>query len=122
MLAIHDQFTYQLRSRLQTTSMALGLVRLLQDAGLNEEARKTLSSLENGFQGVAKESDKPQQPLKPSEWKHVHSRPIGVLDQVPLPPSPDRKFPKPKPHFPNLFGIWPQDDYLPYSLPGKSGR
>ena len=33
MLAIHDQFTYQLRNRLKTTGMGLGLVRLLQDAG-----------------------------------------------------------------------------------------
>ena len=52
MLAIHDQFTHQMRNRLKTTSMGLGLVRLLQDAGLTEEARTTLYSLENGFQGV----------------------------------------------------------------------
>ena len=61
MLAIHDHFTHQMRNRLQTTGMGLGLVRLLQDAGLTEEARTTLSSLENGFQAVAQEPDKPSQ-------------------------------------------------------------
>jgi hypothetical protein len=61
MLAIHDQFTHQMRNRLKTTGMGLGLVRLLQDAGLTDEARTTLSSLENDFQGVAEESDKPSQ-------------------------------------------------------------
>lgn len=54
----HDQFTQQMRNRLKTIGLGLGLVRLLQDAGLTEEARKTLSSLENGFQTVAKESDR----------------------------------------------------------------
>jgi hypothetical protein len=61
MLAIHDQFTYQLRTRLQTTGMGLGLVRLLQDARRFEEARTTLYSLENGFQGVAEEADQESQ-------------------------------------------------------------
>jgi hypothetical protein len=50
MRAIHDQFSPQIRNRLKTTCMGLGLVRLLQDAGLTEEARTTLSALENGFQ------------------------------------------------------------------------
>ena len=61
MLAIHDQFTRQMRNRLETTVIGLGLVRLLQDAGLTQEARTTLSSLENGFQGVTEESDKPSE-------------------------------------------------------------
>jgi hypothetical protein len=52
MRKIHDQFTHQMRNRLKTTGMGLGLVRLLQDAGLTEEARMTLSSLESGFRGV----------------------------------------------------------------------
>ena len=56
MIAIHDQFTRQMRNRLKTTAMGLGLVRLLQDAGQTEEARTTLLSLENGFQGVAEKS------------------------------------------------------------------
>lgn len=48
MLAIHDQFSYEMRNRLGTIEMGLGLVRLLQDAGRVEEARSTLSLLENG--------------------------------------------------------------------------
>ena len=55
MIAIHDQFTRQMQNQLQNTSMGLGLVRLLQDAGLTEEARTTLYSLETGSQGVASE-------------------------------------------------------------------
>jgi hypothetical protein len=58
MFAIHDQFTRQLRKRLKTSVLGLGLVRLLQDAGLSEEAGTTLSALQYGFQGVADESDK----------------------------------------------------------------
>jgi hypothetical protein len=66
MLAIHDQFTQEMRNRLKTTGMGLGLVRLLLDAGLTEEARTTLSSLENGFQGSAAASDKTRQkPVNP---------------------------------------------------------
>ena len=61
MLATHDQFTPQMRSRLKTTAKGLGLVRLLQNAKRFEEARTTLYSLENGFHGVAEESDKPSQ-------------------------------------------------------------
>jgi hypothetical protein len=73
MLAIHDQFTRQMRNRLKTTGMGLGLVRLLQDAGLTDEARSTLSLLENGFQGV--ESDKPsQKPRTASRMKGVSRR------------------------------------------------
>src|SRR5271165_6639724 len=50
MLAMHDQFALQMRNRLKTIGMGLGLVRLLQDAGRIEEARSTLSCLENEFQ------------------------------------------------------------------------
>src|SRR5437870_4714896 len=72
MRAIHDRFTHQMRSRLKTTAMGLGLVRLLQDAGLTEEARTTLYALENGFQGVAEESDKSsQKPCKANRLKGV---------------------------------------------------
>lgn len=59
MLAIHDQFTPQMRNRLKTTSLGLGLVRLLQDARRFEEAKTILYSLENSFQGV--EAEKPRQ-------------------------------------------------------------
>jgi hypothetical protein len=54
MLAIHDQpdqFTQHMRKRLKTTSMGLGLVRLLLDAGRTKEARASLSSLQHGFRG-----------------------------------------------------------------------
>ena len=44
MLAIHDPFTHQMRNRLKTTGMGLGLVRLLQDAGLTKEASTTFNS------------------------------------------------------------------------------
>jgi hypothetical protein len=73
MLANHDQFTRQMRSRLKTTCMGLGLVRLLQDAKRFDEARTTLYSLENGFQGV--ESDKPvQKPCKAKRRTRTASR------------------------------------------------
>ena len=72
MLAIHEQFNLQMCDRLKTTGMGLGLVRLLQRAGRIEEARTTLSSLENGFQGVAVESDKPsRKPSKANRLKGV---------------------------------------------------
>lgn len=58
MLAIHDQCTRQVRTRLKTTVMGLGLVRLLQDAGRYEEARAILLSLENGFPCKAKRLQK----------------------------------------------------------------
>jgi hypothetical protein len=61
MLATHDQFSHELRNRLKTTAMGLGLVRLLQDARRFEEARTTLYSLENDFQCASEESDEPGQ-------------------------------------------------------------
>ena len=79
MLAIHDQFTLQMHSRLKTTGMGLGLVRLLQDARRFEEARTTLYSLENGFQGVAEASDKSKQkPCKANRVKGV-SRSFSLI-------------------------------------------
>ena len=65
MLKNHEQFNLQMCDRLKTTGMGLGLVRLLQRAGRNVEAKTTLSSLEQGFQGVSVESAKPDQ--KPSK-------------------------------------------------------
>jgi len=61
MLAIHDQFTHQMCDRVKTTGIGLGLVRLLQDTRRFEDARTTLYSLENSFQGI--ESDKTSQKL-----------------------------------------------------------
>jgi hypothetical protein len=72
MLAIHDRFTQQMRNRLQTTSIGLGLVRLLQDAGLTDEARTTLGALENSLNGVAEELVKPvQKPRKVNRLKGI---------------------------------------------------
>ena len=60
MLAIHDQLTRQMRDRLETTAIGLGLVRLLQDAKRFEEAKTILYSLENEFQdGSERTSQKP---------------------------------------------------------------
>ena len=56
MLAIHDQFTQQMRDRLKTTVMGLGLVRLLQDAKRFEDARTTFNLLE----GVGSDKPKPE--------------------------------------------------------------
>ena len=72
MLAIHEPFTHQMRNRLKTTGLGLGLVRLLQDAGRTEEARTTLYALENGFQGIPEESARPsQKPCKANRLKGV---------------------------------------------------
>jgi hypothetical protein len=72
MLAIHDQFSDQMRNRLKTTGMGLGLVRLLQDAKRFEEARTTLASLENGFQEVAGEAQhRSEKPRKANRLKRV---------------------------------------------------
>jgi hypothetical protein len=79
MLAIHNQFSDQMRSRLKTTGMGLGLVQLLQDAKRFEEARTTLASLEHGFQGVARGSYKPsQKPRKANRLKGV-SRGFSIV-------------------------------------------
>jgi hypothetical protein len=79
MFANHDQFSDQMRNRLKTTGMGLGLVRLLQDAGLTAEVRTTLALLENGFQGVAEESYNPCQKLrKPKRLKGV-SRSFSIV-------------------------------------------
>ena len=61
MLANHDKFNQQMRSRLKTTAMGLGLVRLLQDARRFDEAKTTLDLLENDFQGSDDEADNPIQ-------------------------------------------------------------
>ena len=59
MLAIHDQFSHQMRNRLMTSGMGLGLVRLLQDAKRFEEATTTFHLLENAVQSV--ESHRPDE-------------------------------------------------------------
>jgi hypothetical protein len=58
-----EQNTRQLQSHLKTTGMGLGLLRLQLDAGMTEDARTTLHSLQNDFQlllyGV-KETEQPR--------------------------------------------------------------
>jgi len=81
MLAIHDQFTRQIRSRLKTAGMGLGLVRLLQDARRFDEARTTLFSLDNGFHGVATESDKPTRKPRKAHRLQCLSRSQSLVAQ-----------------------------------------
>jgi hypothetical protein len=71
MLATHHQVTGQVRNRLKTTAMGLGLVRLLQDARRFEEARTTLCSLDDGFQGVAQKAAKPSQESRASSTTNM---------------------------------------------------
>jgi hypothetical protein len=74
MLAIHDQFAHKMCESFKTTCMGWGLMRLLQDAKRFDEARTTLSLLENGFQGVAEKSDKPSpKPCKVNRLKGVNT-------------------------------------------------
>ncbi len=73
MYAIQNKFTQQMRDRLQTTAIGLGLVRLLQDARRFEEARKTLYSLESGFQTT----DTAKSIQKPCEANRLNGVPIS---------------------------------------------
>jgi len=50
----HDGFCPRMRMRLKTAVMGLGLVRLLSDAGMEEEARATLASLQAAVRGIAR--------------------------------------------------------------------
>jgi len=75
MIEIHDHFTHQMRNRLKTIGMGLGLVRLLEHAGLMEEARTTLSLLENGLQRRPEESGMAiQKPYETNRLKGNSSR------------------------------------------------
>jgi len=71
MRATHDLFSDHVRSRLETVGMGLGLVRLLLDAGLLQEARTTLNMLENGSQLVAKSNESSRKPCKTKRMKNV---------------------------------------------------
>ncbi len=71
MIAIHEQFSRQMRNRLKTSVMGLGLVRLLQDARRFEEASTTLYSLENNFQEVEVESKMAPNPCNANPLKGV---------------------------------------------------
>lgn len=67
MLSIYDTFNAQMRDRLKTVGIGLGLVRLLQDVGLADEAKATLSSLENSFQKAGKRTARTNQKTCHSE-------------------------------------------------------
>ncbi len=71
MFATYDHFSDHVRSRLETVGIGLGLVRLLLDAGLTQEARTTLNLLENGFQPVAKSNKPSRKPCKAKRMKNV---------------------------------------------------
>ena len=83
-----DQITRQLLGRLKTTGVGLGLLRLQLDAGMTEEARTTLASLQNDFQllllGV-KETGRP--PVKPhvglagDRWRSSVATSRGIRSQ-----------------------------------------
>src|SRR5439155_17816747 len=87
-----DQITRQLRNNLETTGVGLGLLRLQLDAGMTEEARTTLASLQNDFQlllhGV-KETEKP--PVKPhvglagDRWRSSDATSRGIRKSLPTP-------------------------------------
>ena len=82
MLATHDQFTCQMRRRLKTTCIGLGLVRLLQDARRFEDARTTLYSLENDFQGVPVALDGPRQKPTKGVSKTASSSSASALPRI----------------------------------------
>jgi hypothetical protein len=97
MRALHsriDQITRQLPDRLETTGVGLGLLRLQLDAGMTEEARTTLASLQNDFQllllGV-KETGRP--PVKPhvglagDRWCSSVATSRGIRKSQPTPPA-----------------------------------
>jgi hypothetical protein len=87
MFATQDRFSDQIRNRLETVGMGLGLVRLLLDAGQTKEARTTLNLLENGSQGVA-ESNKPNgKPCKARRLKRVTSSAFRAAKRLIRPSS-----------------------------------
>jgi hypothetical protein len=87
-----DQTTRQLRDRLKTTGVGLGPLRLQLDAGMTEEARTTLSSLQNDFQlllhGV-KETEKPlvksHVGLTGDRWRSSDAASRGIRKSQPTP-------------------------------------
>ncbi len=87
-----DQITRQLLGRLKTTGVGLGLLRLQLDAGMTEEARTTLTSLQNDFQlllhGV-KETEKPTVKLHVGlagdRWRSSDATSRGMRKSQPTP-------------------------------------
>ena len=87
-----DQITRQLLGRLKTTGVGLGLLRLQLDAGMTEEARTTLTSLQNDFQlllhGVKETETSPVKPhvgLTGDRWRSSDATSRGIRKSQPTP-------------------------------------
>ena len=87
-----DPITRQLRDNLETTGVGLGLLRLQLDAGMTEEARTTLASLQNDFQlllhGVKeteKPTVKPHVALTADRWRSSDATSRGIRKSQPTP-------------------------------------
>ena len=87
-----DQITRQLLDRLKTTGVGLGLLRLQLDAGMTEEARTTLASLQNDFQFLlhgVKETEKPTVKLHVGlagdRWRSSDATSRGIRKSQPTP-------------------------------------
>jgi hypothetical protein len=87
-----DQNTRQLRDRLKTTGVGLGLLRLQLDAGMTEEARTTLSSLQNDFQLLLHGVKETERPLVKSHvgltvdrWRSSEATSRGLRKSQPTP-------------------------------------
>ena len=87
-----DQIARQLSDRLKTTSMGLGLLRLQLDVGMTEEARTTLTSLQNDFQlllhGVKETETSPVKPhvgLTGDRWRSSDATSRGIRKSQPTP-------------------------------------
>jgi hypothetical protein len=78
MLSVHgknNRLIGQLRDRLKTTGMGLGLVRLQMDVGRTEDARTTLASLQLFIQ---------RQAHRQARLSHHHSVPRAAREPGPL--------------------------------------
>ena len=87
-----DQITRQLLDRLKTTGVGLGLLRLQLDAEMTEEARTTLTSLQNDFQlllhGVKETETSPVKPhvgLTGDRWRSSDATSRGIRKSQPTP-------------------------------------
>jgi hypothetical protein len=87
-----DQTTRQLSDRLKTTGVGLGLLRLQLDAGMTDEARTTLSSLQNdlqllllGVKEMEKPLAKPYVGLTGDRWRSSDATSRGIRKSQPTP-------------------------------------
>jgi hypothetical protein len=87
-----NQITRQLQDRLKTTGVGMGLLRLQLDAGMTQEARTTLSLLQNDFQlllhGVKEKENPPVKPhagLTGDRWHSSNATSRGIRKHQPTP-------------------------------------